>query len=311
MLDAALRHASPDSDWLGQVQHVHARMRSLGMQHLDEALFHFTYRGARHGYGYSSRHALRCMLAAGAVARTLGWGAELIGTLEMAALTMNATMRRLQNRLALQPAPGVDQDSREEIARHPVKSARLLADSGVQDPVWLEAVRLHHDSSLDRRPLEQLTPGQRLALLLRRVDVYSAVLSRRATRSPLTPMQAARRACLGSDGRPDGVGAALLKTVGLYPPGSFVQLHSREKGVVLRRGVRADRPLVAVLRNARGEPLSEPRLRDTARPGYAVRAALPPGRVPVDVPMAMWPAMHRAAQQLQSAGESQMQPCPG
>lgn len=252
------------------------------MHYLDEALFHFIGHGARHADDYSSHHAVHCLLIAAAVARTLGWDTGLVETVERAALTMNVAMRRLQDRLALQPAAGVDQDSREQIARHPVTSARLLADSGVQDPVWLEAVRLHHDSSLDMWPLEQLAVGQRLALLLRRVDVYSAVLSRRATRSALTPMQAARRACLGSDGRPDMIGAALLKTVGLYPPGSYVQLNSRERGMVLRRGKRADQPLVAALTNVRGEPLPEPRLRDTAQLGYAVHAGLQPDQVPVD-----------------------------
>jgi hypothetical protein len=297
MLDAALRSAVPDSDWLAQVLQVHARVRSLGTQHLDEALFHFVSRGGQQAHDYSTCHAVHCMLAVGAVARTLGWDAELVEVVEKAALTMNVAMRRLQDRLALQPVAGVDQDSREHIARHPVKSARLLEDSGVHTPVWLEAVRLHHDSSLDARPLEQLTPGQRLALLLRRVDVYSAVLSRRATRLPLTPMQAARRACLGADGRPDVIGAALLKTVGLYPPGSFVQLANRERGVVLGRGLRADQPMVAVLTNVRGEPLPEPRLRDTAHPGYAVRAGLQPDRAPVDLTVALRPALQRAAMQ--------------
>ena len=43
-------------------------------------------------------------------------------------------------------------------------------------------------------------------------------------------MQAAREACLGPTGVPDEIGGALLKAVGLYPPGSFVELACGEIG---------------------------------------------------------------------------------
>ncbi|MDZ5455288.1 HD-GYP domain-containing protein [Azohydromonas lata] len=171
----------------------------------------------------------------------------------------------------------------------------MLVQGGVDDLVWLETVRLHHDASVENRPLEQLTPGQRLALLLRRVDIYAAVLSRRTARAALTPMEAARKVCLGADGRPDLVGAALLRTTGLYPPGSFVELVSRELAVVFSRGARADQPLVAVLVNAQGEPLLEPRLRDTAQLGCAVRKAVRPDQVPVEPSAAAWTSMQKAA----------------
>jgi hypothetical protein len=44
----------------------------------------------------------------------------------------------------------------------------------------------------------------------------------------------------------------LLKAVGLYPPGSFVELASGEVGIALARGRRANLPVMASLGAAGG-----------------------------------------------------------
>lgn len=283
-LDAALRDPVPERPWVRRVQALHARAAALAAWHLDEALFHLFHDGARHAEHYSSHQALRCMLVAGAMGRELGWDAQEVSVLELAALTMNVSMRRLQDLLAGGYPGALPASLRERLARHGEDAAALLQASGVNDPVWLEAVRLHHDAGLETLPVERLRPGQRMALLLQRVDRYCAKLSCRADRPALSPMQAAAHVCLGDDGRPDGVGGVLLRVVGLYPPGSFVLLDSDEVGVVLYRGARADQPLVAALVNAQGERLLAPLLRDTARRGLAVRAALRPDEVAVQLP---------------------------
>ena len=97
----------------------------------------------------------------------------------------------------------------------------------------------------------------------------------------MSPVQAAREACLGVGGLPDEIGGALLKAVGLYPPGSFVELVSGEIGIVVARGRRANLPFVAALVSPSGTPLGEPALRDTIDRRHAVRAAVPPNQVKV------------------------------
>lgn len=62
--------------------------------------------------------------------------------------------------------------------------------------------------------------------------------------------------------------------MGLYPPGSFVQLVSGETGIVIARGRQANLPLVATLRSQSGVPLVSPALRDTAEPRHAVKGGL-------------------------------------
>ena len=55
----------------------------------------------------------------------------------------------------------------------------------------------------------------------------------------------------------DEAGAALVKGLGVYPPGAFVRLASEEVGVVLRRGISATTPRVAIVTNRLGMPTGE------------------------------------------------------
>jgi hypothetical protein len=186
---------------------------------------------------------------------------------------MNVAMVRLQDLLAhtdLRPTA----EMRAEIETHAERSAALLEACGAGDTAWCDAVRWHHDHADAGVPLDQLAPVRRLARLLRRVDIFTAKLSRRKTRVPMSPVQAAKEACLGADGKPDAIGGALLKGVGLYPPGSFVELATGEIGVVVARGRRADLPLVASLVTPSGTPMGEPALRDTVQARYSVRGAV-------------------------------------
>ncbi|MEY3252593.1 MAG: hypothetical protein RL227_1566, partial [Pseudomonadota bacterium] len=141
----------------------------------------------------------------------------------------------------------------------------------------------HHDADTDGEPLSGQSTARRLARLLRRVDIFSANISRRMSRPAMSPLMAARQACLGADGQPDEIGGALLRAVGLYPPGSFVELVSGEVGIVVSRGRRANLPLVAVLVSASGNVHAEPMLRETLDRRHAVKAAVAPDRVKVRV----------------------------
>lgn len=270
-LDAALRDAQPGGDWLMRVQALRQRIARLADRRLDASMCHLIWHAGQSAEKYSSHHALLCMLVAGEAARILGWSAE-VQPLEHAALTMNVAMMRLQDLLALRDAEPTA-DDREEIATHAQRGAELLRASGA-DALWCDIVQHHHDPSDASRPLLQLAPAQRLARLLRRVDSFTAQISRRASRMPMSPVQAARDACLSPSGAPDEIGGALLKAMGMYPPGSYVELISGELAVVLARGRRANLPLVAALVGPAGVPLGEPALRDTADRRYAVKGSV-------------------------------------
>jgi HD-GYP domain-containing protein (c-di-GMP phosphodiesterase class II) len=273
VLDAALREPDAGGAWVGRVRLVHERLRLLAQRRFDASLYHLIYTAGHSTAHYSSHHALLCTLMAGECARTADWSAAEVESLERAALTMNVAMKRLQDELAARDL-ALTPDLREQIRVHPEAGAALLRDAGVDDALWLDAVRLHHDDSAKTKAFDTLTPAERVARLLRRVDIFTAKMSCRATRTPMSPVQAAREACLGANGQPDEIGGVLLKAVGLYPPGSFVELTSGERGIVIARGRRANLPLVAALVGAGGAPLGEPVLRDTVDKRHAVKGAV-------------------------------------
>lgn len=273
LLDAALRDAHRGADWLGRLTELHDRVRTLAARRLDATLYYLIYSAGQSVERYASHHAVLTMVICEQAGTLLGWDTSTCDSLGRAALTMNVSIARMQDLLAqsdLRPSAAM----RQELEAHAERGATLLAACGVDDAVWCDAVRHHHDRADAPQALALLPPGRRAARLLRRVDIFTAKLSRRKARLPMSPVQAAKEACLGADGTPDEIGAALLKAVGLYPPGSFVELATGERGVVVSRGQRANLALVASLVTPSGTPVGEPALRDTIEPRFAVRCAV-------------------------------------
>ncbi len=282
-LDGALRDVRAESDWRSRLLGVHGRARQLLQRRPDASLYHLVYEASQSTQKYSSHHALMSMAMCEQAAALLSWPLPWIDSLGRAALVMNVAVMRLQDQLATTQLP-VTAQMRATLDGHAEAGALMLQAGGLADMLCLAVVRLHHEAGDAERPLLELAPEQQLARLLRRVDIFCAKISRRATRAPASPVQAAREACLGANGTPDEVGSALLRAVGLYPPGSFVELVNGEMGIVLARGRRANLPYVATLVSASGTPLGEPALRDTLDRRYAVKAAVAPGVVKVRPP---------------------------
>lgn len=282
-LDAVLREVRADSDWRPRLMATHLRARQLAQKRSDASLYHLIYEAAHTTKKYSSRHALLCLTICEQAASLLQWKAEWIDSLGRAALLMNVSMQRLQDQLAGDERPP-SEDMRTEIQAHAERSARLLRESGFADALCIEVVRLHHEAGSADQPLADLSPAQQLARLLRRVDIFAAQISLRAARPPVSPVTAARDACLAAGGVPDEIGGALLRAVGLFPPGSFVELASGEIGIVVARGRRANLPHVAALVSHSGNLIADPLLRDTMDRRYAAKCAVPPASVRIVPP---------------------------
>lgn len=282
-LDATLRDVRAGNDWRTRLFSVHVRARQLMAKRPDGSLYYLVFEAGHSTVKYSSSHALLTMLICEQAAPLLGWTQAWVDSVGRAALTMNVAMVRLQDQLASSQL-AVSAVMRAEIVGHAQVGADLLQQAGLNDPLCQATVALHHDASQEAKPLAGLAPEWQLARLLRRVDIFTAKLSRRATRAPMSPVQAAREACMGANGVPDEVGGALLRAVGLYPPGSFVELASGEIGIVVARGRRANLPYVASLVSAAGNPLGEPALRDTVDQRFSVKGAVASAKVKVRPP---------------------------
>lgn len=279
-LEGALRDVQPASEWRARLFGVHGRARQLFQRRPDASVYCLAYESIHTTQRYSCRHALLVMGVCEQVAAVLGWSPAWTDSLGRAALLMNVSMVKLQDQLAVTQLPPTA-PMRDEIARHPQASVSLLGSAGLDDALCLQAIARHHETLPHDVPLAARPPEHQLAELLRRVDVLTAKFSRRASREPMSPVQAVREACLAAGGRPDELAGALLKALGLYPPGCFVELVGGELAVVLARGTTANQPRVATLVGANGLPLIEPALRDTADRRYAIKGVVAAGAVKV------------------------------
>ena len=275
MMNTAVLLALPEKDaaWVERLQAVAARLRQLTAHDPDVALYMMLQAAGNEAQHYSAHHAMACAVVAELCTAWLQWAPAEADALLHAALSMNIGMLGLQDSLAAQ-ASALTADQRRRVDAHPEASAELLRNAGVSEPLWLETVLRHHRPMREGEQADQGNTLQRLAMLLQRVDVFTAKLSRRKTRAAASPARAARDACLDASGHPDAIGATLLRVIGLYPPGCYVQLANGDSAVVLRRGAKAHTPLAGCLRRPDGAVLTRPQLRDTAVPAHAVRRSL-------------------------------------
>jgi HD-GYP domain-containing protein (c-di-GMP phosphodiesterase class II) len=250
---------------------LHAELRGQFRDHPDATLTTLLYLGSTEIDLYSATHSMLVSVLCGLTAReVLDWSDRDSETVEKAALSMNIEMTALQDNLARQvvrPSP----EQQRLIDLHSVLSADLLLEFGIQDPLWLDAVRLHHDKAPG--PLAQREPASRLARLIERADIYAARMAPRAGRAPMTPEVAMESCRLDERGQVDEAGAALIRAVGKFPPGSAVRLANRESGLVIGRSRSGGSPRVAILLDANGEPLKTPVVRNTGLRQFQVLAS--------------------------------------
>lgn len=282
VLTLLLYQGGDAQDFSNRFHLLQQRWSALLSTRVDDSLFLLVQMLHDRAMGYSATHALLSAALCREVSQSLGCSAEQQRSLICAALTMNMGMTRLQDQLSSRPVQPSASD-RRLIDSHPQDGTQLLYRHGVRDETWLKLVRHHHR---ERPPIGVLAQTDSLLIMahvLHLADVYVARLSPRANRRGLPSNLAARNIFLVPGGQPSPIGAAFIKTLGVYIPGSYVRLATGEVGVVVRRGRKANAPMVYALVSRQGLPLGEPALRDTREQGLQVTAGLEAETVKVRV----------------------------
>ena len=210
-------------------------------------------------------HSLLCATLAHSLAGIFGLSPKERRSLVCAALTMNVAMMRLQDTLTMQQG-ALSQGQRDEVDAHPDAGKAMLLKAGVTDENWLEVLARHHAALEGPEELVNWLPVQRMTKILQTVDRYTAAMSPRKSRTGRTARDSVRSVVVQAGvAKHDEVGTALVRMLGLSPPGTFVKLTNGETAVVIRRGVKPGDALVASVMNRMDEPIVQPRLHDTAR----------------------------------------------
>lgn len=228
--------------------------------------------------GYSASHALVCAVLCHLIAVDFALPQAERNSLVRAALTMNVAMTTLQDQLATQRGrPTAEQQV--AIRAHAVKGALMLGNKGITDALWLDVVQQHHRDDTSSANWSALPPPDRLAHILQAVDRYAAMISPRQSREGRSATESAQSLVNGNTDQGSAVGQALVRIVGLCPPGTVVQLDDGGIAVVIRRSVKLNLPDVAIVIDPKGALIRPPRRHATASGAPTISAALPPSAV--------------------------------
>ena len=249
----------------------HDTLRALVDRDPDIALFLCTRQEDHRFALYPLRHSIHCAVLATLTARQLGWDEARVNALGCAALSMNLAILELQATMAEQEDPPTKKHM-DQIRAHPDAAVALLRSVGIADEDWLAIVADHHEHRGGGGYPTGKGEVHSSAHVLRSIDVYMAKISPRAKRPGVTPQIAVRQLFQQNPGDP--LSMAVIKTLGVHPPGSLVKLRSGEIAVVIRRPASGTHPLVATLSDRNGKPSGETHRRNTAEPDYEVEAPL-------------------------------------
>lgn len=242
---------------------------------------------------YAVRHpidaAIVCQVAGATMALS---AAELTATMA-AALTMNIGMFELQQELQACEAPLSD-EQHAAVRTHCERSVSLLRDREVTDPLWLHAVRDHHERA-DGDGYPRGKTGASLARstqLLSLADVYCARVSGRAYRPPVLPTVAMRWLFQSDGAQADTrLSALFIRALGVHPPGTGVRLRSGSIAVVTHRGAGGHPPRVASITTHDGLRLGRPIRRGDELPAHAISDVVDLDALALEVSMeALWGA---------------------
>ena len=277
------------SDFGTRFQALHEELVRHSTQSPDATVLALVYLSAQETRLYSATHAMLvscvCMVTAREVLR---WPEAHVLTLGRAALSMNVAMTELQDQLTQQAQP-LTASQIAAVENHASRSEALLRQLGVADALWLEAVRNHHHRLPG--PMADKTEAQQMARLIQRADIFAARLAPRIARLPMPVTAAMQASYYDEQQQVDEAGAALVKALGIYPPGAFVRLATQEIAIVLKRGPSATTPRVAVVMNRSGMPTGEMIPRNTAQPSCKITGPVAHKDVRVQLQVARLVAM--------------------
>jgi len=223
---------------------------------------------------YPVAHSLDCGIFVSLAASHLDWPPARRSSVVCAALTVNLGMLDAQVKLYRQATP-LNDSQRESVHAHPTHSAEHLSKVGVTDREWLEAIEQHHEHPGKTGYPKGIANPSDASQLIRMADLFGARIRARADRKAAPAPQVIRTLFADEAKGPHAnLANALVKSVGIVPPGSFVVLANHEVGVVFRHGEHVSTPSVAVVTHSSGTPNMQPVRRETNRKEFAITSLL-------------------------------------
>ncbi len=184
---------------------------------------------------YTYMHSVAVCALMVAVGRQLGLDEAEIREVGMAGLLHDLGKALMPLEVLNKPGKLTDEEFRI-IKSHPVEGHRLLVEGGSVGEIPLD-VCLHHHEKVDGSGYPDRLKDEQISLFAKMgavCDVYDAITSNRPYKAGWDPAESIRKMTEWRQGHFDErVFQAFVKSIGIYPVGSLVRLHSGRLGVVV------------------------------------------------------------------------------
>lgn len=162
------------------------------------------------------------------------------------------------------------------VKTHPEEGYKLLLTATGVNEITKD-VCLHHHEKMDGAGYPKGLSGEAISLFAKMgavCDVYDAITSNRPYKAGWCPAESIKRMAEWKGHFDPMVFQAFVKSLGIYPVGSFVRLDSGRLGVVIEQGEKSLlKPKVKVFFSSKSQAYIQPEIIDLGRPGVHEKIA--------------------------------------
>jgi len=184
---------------------------------------------------YTSEHCLRVSIIAIAFGQMLGLNQQELETIGMCGLLHDVGKMKIPPEILNKPGPLTD-DEFKIMKEHTVLGYIFLKQHGGIDEVVCNVAHSHHER-VDGQGYPQQLESDRIgtyAKIIAIIDAYDALTSDRVFREGLAPIEALSIIFKERGSHFDSeLVEKFIQMIGIYPPGSLVEMTNGETGIVL------------------------------------------------------------------------------
>ena len=239
----------------------------------------------KHADNYTAEHSLNVGILAISLGRHLGYEREDLETLGLCGI-LHDVGKMLIDPNVLNKAEKLTEDEFAQIRMHPVFGQRVLQkDSSLNNSV-IEAALSHHER-IDGRGYPHSRGAaelHRFTRIITIVDAFDAITSERCYSTAKSASEALKILYENRNQQfDDELVIKFIECIGVYPPGSLVEMDSGEVGFVLNTTNHRLYPRVALLLDQNKRPMLQhivdlsKQLNTAGNVGMRIKAILPDG----------------------------------
>ena len=216
---------------------------------------------------YTFMHSVAVCALMIALARKLGLDEQQTRDAGMAGLLHDLGKAMIPMEILNKPGKLTDEEF-DLVKTHPEEGHKLLL-GGIGISEMTRDVCLHHHEKIDGSGYPKRLTGETMSLFAKMgavCDVYDAVTSNRPYKAGWDPAESIKRMAEWKGHFDPVVFQAFVKSLGIYPIGSFIRLESGKLGVVVEQGEQSLlKPKVRVFFSTKSQTYIKPETIDLAR----------------------------------------------